>query len=154
MGRIYSAPIDALSVSAVCELWYVKSPADATTRIHEVVITQDDIEVSEQLPIRIFRTATDQAAKGAAITPSPLSAGDAAYGGTVRSNILAAETLATETTMLLCMAQNLLNGWQYLPTPETRIDISPGTGLCVKLDAAPAGATKFSGYVIIEEIGG
>jgi hypothetical protein len=154
MSRMYTAVIDATAVAAVCEIFYIKSPADAVTRIHEIFISQDTSETSEQLPLNIFRTATDQAAKGTANTPNPLSAGDAAYGGTVRTNILTAETFATETTMLMRQSMNALNGWHILPTPECRIDISPGTGVCVKLDAAPASSLPISGYVTFEEIGG
>lgn len=154
MGRMYAVPIDALSVSAICELLFIAAPADAVVRVHEIKLTQDASESSEQLPIRIFRTATDQSAKGSAITPNPLSLGDAAFGGTVRSNILTAATFATETTMLISEAFNILNGFHYLPTPESRIDISPSGRLVVKLDAAPGGALDFSGYAIIEEIGG
>ena len=154
MGRMYSAVIDAVSVAAVCELFYLKAPSDAILKIHEIKITQDTSETSEQLPLRVFRTATDQAAKGAANTPAPLEEGDAAFGGTVRTNILTAETFATETTKLLSESQNILNGFHILPTPECRINISPGTGICIKLDAAPSAALSISGYVIFEEIGG
>lgn len=154
MGRRYTAALDALSVSAVCELFNVIAPADAVVAIHEVSITQDAGETSEQLPVRIFRTATDQSAKGDANTPAPLEVGDAAFGGTVRTNVLTGATFATETTMLFCQSQNVLNGWHWLWTPETRPILSPSGKLCVKLDAAPAAALTFSGYVILEEIGG
>jgi len=154
MGRMYVAVLDALSVSAVCELFNVIAPADSVVVIHEIQISQDTIEVSEQMPLLIFRTATDQSAKGDACTPAPLSVGTPAFGGTVRTNVLAAATLATETTLLWRESQNILNGWHYLPTPETRIVLSPSGTLCVKLDVAPAGATVFSGTVVLEEIGG
>jgi hypothetical protein len=155
MGRMYvTAPLDALSVAAVCELFFIAAPADASVILHEVVVTQDTSETSEQLPINIFRTATDQSAKGTANTPPPLQAGDAAFGGTVRTNILTAETFATETTMLFRQSQNVLGGWRWLWTPETRPVLSPSGRLCVKLDAAPAAALPISGYVIFEEVGG
>lgn len=154
MGRMYSAVMDAQAVAAVCELFYIEAPADAVVRIHEIVITQDASETSEQLPLNVFRTATDQGVKGTSNTPAPLSAGDAAFGGTCRTNILTAETFATETTMLMRQSQNILNGWHLLPTPECRIDISPGAGLCIKLDSAPSASVNISGYVVFEEIGG
>jgi hypothetical protein len=72
----------------------------------------------------------------------------------VRTNILTAETFGTETTMLMRQSTNILNGWHILPTPECRIDISPGAGICIKLDAAPSAALPISGYVTFEEIGG
>lgn len=154
MGRLYSAVMDAQAVAAVCELFYLAAPADAIVKIHEIVITQDGSETSEQLPLNVFRTATDQAAKGSANTPAPLSVGDPAFGGTVRTNILTAETFATESTMLMRQSQNILNGWHILPTPETQIVLSPSGSLCIKLDAAPGASINVSGYVIFEEIGG
>ncbi len=138
MGRMYTASLDALSVAAVCELFFLAAPSDAVVEIHEIVITQDTSETSEQLPLNVFRTATNQSAKGASNAPAPLEVGDPAFGGTVRTNILTAETFAAETTMLMRQAQNVLNGWHILPTPETRIRLSPGGYLCIKLDAAPA----------------
>jgi len=158
MGRKYICPIDALSVAVACELFYVAAPTDAVVVIHEISISQDGSETSEQLPLRIFRTATDQSAKGTGITPAPLEVGDAAFGGTVRSYIVTGDTFATETTMLWCNSQNILSGFHYLPTPEARIVLSPTAGtagrLVVKLDAAPGAALTVSGYMIIEEIGG
>ena len=158
MGRIYSAVIDGISVAAVCEVFFIAAPTDSVVVIHEIVITQDTSETSEQLPLNIFRTATNQSAKGTANTPSPHQVGDPAFGGVVRTNILTAETLATETTPIQRQSQNQLNGWHILPTPETRIVLSPTAGvaayLCVKLDAAPSAAIPISGYVVFEEIGG
>lgn len=151
---MYSAVIDAISIAAVCEIFAIAAPSDAAVVIHEIVITQDTSETSEQLPINIFRTATNQTAKGTANTPAPLAAGDAAFGGTVRTNILTAATFATETTMIMRQSQNILNGWHILPTPECRIVVSPGTYLIIKLDAAPSASLPISAYVIFEEIGG
>jgi len=151
---MYSVVMDAQAVAEVCELFYIQAPADAVVRIHEIVITQDDSVTSEQLPLNVFRTATDQSAKGTANTPAPLQEGDAAFGGVARTNILAAESLAAETTMLLRQSQNILNGWHILPTPETQIAVSPGEAIVVKLDAAPGTSINISGYVLFEEIGG
>jgi hypothetical protein len=154
MSRKYSAVIDAVSVAAVAEIFAVIAPSDACVAIHEVVVTQDILEISEQLPMIIFRTVTDQSAKGTSVTPAPLESGEPAFGGVVRLNILAAETLATETTPLFRQAQNILGGWHWLWTPETRPILSPSGKLCVKLDAVPSTALTVSGYIVFEEIGG
>jgi hypothetical protein len=158
MGRVYTAVIDATAVAAVCEIFFIAAPTDSIVVIHEVMITQDTSETSEQMPVNIFRTATNQSAKGTSNTPTPHNVGDAAFGGVVRTNILTAETLATETTMLFRMAQNQLNGWHWLWTPETRPVLSPTAGvaayLCVKLDVAPSASIPISGYMTFEEIGG
>jgi len=158
MGRIYTAVIDATAVAAVCEIFFIAAPTDSVVVIHEVKITQDASETSEQMPLNIFRTATNQSAKGTANTPAPHEVGYPAFGGVVRTNILAAETLATETTMLRRESQNQLNGWHILWTPETRIVLSPTAGvaayLCIKLDVAPSASINISGFVTFEEIGG
>ena len=154
MGRVYTAAMDAQAVSAVCELFFIAAPSDSVVVIHEVVITQDDSETSEQLPLNIFRTATDQSAKGTSNTPAPHNVGDSAFGGTVRTNILTAEGFATETTMLFRQSQNALNGWHILWTPETRPVLSPAGKLVVKLDAAAGASINVSGYITFEELGG
>lgn len=154
MGRVYSAVLNSVAIAAAAEVFYVKAPTDAVVVIHEIKVTQDSDETSQQLPFRMYRTATDQSAKGTAITPNPSEEGDAAFGGTVRSNILTAAIFATPGAALLSDSQNMLNGLHYLPVPEDRIVISPGDGFVVKLNAAPSASLDFSGYLILEEIGG
>lgn len=154
MGRMYTAVMDSVAIAAAAELFFIEAPTDAVLVIHEIKITQDESETSEQLPLDIYRTATDQGAKGTAITPSPLAVGDSAFGGTIRSAILTAAVFATPGVKLLSESQNALNGFHILPTPECRITISPGGYVVVKLNAAPASSLKFSGYVTFEEIGG
>ena len=153
-GLRYQAVIDGVSISAICDIFYVKPPSDAAVVIHEVFIAQETSETSEQLPVQIFRTATDNSAVGTANTPAPLHVGFPACGSTVRTNITGA-SLATVTTNLGAMSSNVLSGWHYLPTPENRIVLTPaGNGFVVKLKTGPAAALTVSGYIIFEEIGG
>ena len=155
MGRIYYAQIDGQSISAITDLFWVGSPTDAVTVLHEIAITQDDSETSLQVPLRVFRTATDNSANGTGVTPAPSHSGDAAYGGTVR-RIITGASLASETTPLFPLSQNSLNGWFWLPTPEARIYLSPTAGtagrITIKIDAAVT--LTISGYIVIEELGG
>ncbi len=157
MSRMYVASIDAISVSAVCDLFFVAAPTDAIVKIHEIFIGQDASETSEQLPIRLFRSTTDNSANGTANTPAPLEVGDPAFGGTVRTNITGG-SLGAETTPLFSIPANVLNGFHFLPPPEGRITLSPVAGTAgrfvVKLDAAPSAALTISGYIVFEEIGG
>jgi hypothetical protein len=153
MGRVYAIVLDALSVNAVTDLVYVKPHATKGFWVHEVLVTQDTSETSEQLPLNIFRTSTDNAAQGSAGAANPLDPGDAAFGGTVRTGITGAN-LAAETSMLRRESQNVLGGWHYLPSPEVRPFFSGGgNGLVVKLDAAPSAALPISVTVVIEEVG-
>lgn len=153
-GLRYIASIDGISISAICDIFYLKPPSDAAIVIHEIRLTQETSETSEQLPIKVFRTATDNSANGTANTPAPLHVGFPACGSTVRTNLTGA-SLATETTQLGTQGENVLSGWQWLPVPEDRIVVSPGgNGFVIKLKTAPGAALTISGYMIFEEIGG
>ena len=154
MGRMYSAVLNGIAIAAASEIFFVEAPADSAIVLHEFKLTQDAFTTSEQLALKCFRTATDQGAKGTAITATPLNVGDAAAGQTVQSAILTAATFATPGVMLFRDAQNVLNGFHWLPTPEARIIISPGGYVVFKLETAPSESMTFSGYVIFEEIGG
>jgi len=155
MGRIYYAEIDAQAISAITDIFWVGSPTDAVTVLHEISITQDVSETSLQVPLRVFRTATDNSASGTGVTPNPAESGTPAYGGVVRS-IIAGGSLSAETTKLVHLSQNALNGWFWLPTPELQIVLSPTAGtagrLAIKIDAAVT--LTMTGYIVLEEIGG
>jgi hypothetical protein len=155
MGRMYTAVIDGVSIAAISEIFALKAPATACVLVHEVVLTQDTLETSEQLPVTIKRTDgnPDQSVKGTAITPRPVQVGDSAAGTVVGSAILVAATFGNYTATLHRQAQNILGGWHWLFTPESRIVISPSGHLVVKLETAPTAAITVSGYVTFEEIG-
>ena len=155
MGRIYYVTIDGVSITAITDLLWIGSPTDAVTVLHEISITQDDSETSLQVPLRVFRTTTDNSANGTGVTPAPAHSGDAAYGGTVR-RVITGGSLSSETTPLFSLSQNALNGWFWLPTPEARIYLSPTAGtagrLAIKIDATVT--LTVSGYIVIEALGG
>ena len=157
LGRLYYASLDAIAVSVVTDLFWVGSPTDAITVIEEILITQETLETSEQLPLRVFRTTTDNSAAGTGGVVNPAEVGSPAYGGVVRHNI-SGGSLSAETTPLFSIAQNILNGWHWLPTPEHRIVLTPAAGtagrLAVKLDTAPGSGLTVSGYMVLREIGG
>ena len=149
---LYAAVFDGVSVSAIADLFYLKPPSTRAVIIHEIRISQETSETSEQLPLKMFRTATDNAANGTANTPAPLRA-DGTVASTVRTAITGA-SLAAETTLLRVESENVLGGWHYLPTPEDRIHIPPGgNGFVVKLKTAPAAALTLDGVMVFEEVG-
>jgi hypothetical protein len=157
-GRVYYAHIDGVAVSAVADLFWFSCPTDAVVFLEEICITQDASETSEQLPLRLFRTTTDNAANGTGVTPAPLNVGDAAYGGTVRSNITGG-SLSAETTPILSESQNILNGWHLKGSYEDPILVmTPAAATAgraaIKLDAAPGASINVSGYIKLREIGG
>jgi hypothetical protein len=152
-GQIYYAVFDSVSVSAACDLFYLKPPSSRAVVIHEVVVTQDTSETSEQLPLQMFRTATDNSAQGSANTPAKGAPGFASAASTVRTNITGGN-LATVTELLSTESQNVLGGWSFLPTPECRPVVAPaGNGFVVRLKTAPTASIPISGRLVFEEIG-
>jgi hypothetical protein len=152
MGAMYSAVFDGVSTSTAAELFYLKPSANRSVVIHEIRITQEVSETSEQLPLKLYRTATDSSAQGSANTPAPLNPSSQAAGCTVRTH--AAAGSSAETTLLRIEAENVLGGWHYLPTPECRpIVAAGGNGFVVKLKTAPGAALTLSGVLVFEEVG-
>lgn len=150
MGRIYTAVFRGVAVTVVQDLFELNAPSDAAVILHEVKITQDSIVASEQFEFSLQR-ATAGGSGGSTPTARPLQVGDPAFGGTVEANNT---TRATTLTDLYAEAQNLLNGWHYLPTPETRFALSPSGRIIVGLEKAPAASTTMNGTITFEEIGG
>ncbi len=149
MGRMYTVTMDAAAVTAAKDLMRISAPSDAVVILHEVKVTQDESESSEQLPIQIHRASTD--GTGTAATARPLQEGDAAFGGAAVVNLTAD---ATAGDIVWRESQNVLNGWHWLPTPEGRPVISPSGRMVIRLDAAPGASTKFTAVALVEEIGG
>lgn len=158
VGRTYYAHIEGVAISAAADLFWFSCPTDAVVFLEEVCITQDASETSEQLPLRVFRTTTDNSANGTGVTPNPISVGDPAYGGVVRSNITGG-LLSAKTTSLLSESQNILNGWHLKGSYEDPLVVltpaAATAGRCaIKLDAAPGASINVSGYIKLREIGG
>ncbi len=149
MGRIYSALLDEVAVTGAQSFFRISAPSDAIVVLHEVRISNDDVETSQQLPLQIARVSTD--GTGTSYVAVPLEVGTVAFGGTVVTDLSAEPTV---TDILWRDSQNILNGWHYLPTPELRIILSPSGRIAIRIDANPTGSTKFSGFALFEEIGG
>ncbi len=148
MGRKYSIVMESQSISAAQDLIRVTADTDKSIKLLQARATQSNIDTQEQLAFQIHRASTDGA--GDATTPQPLSAGDAAFGGTAITD-LSSDT--TVTDVLFHESESLLNGFRYLPTPEEQIEAPGGGRLVLRLDSAPDAATTISAVMIIEEIG-
>lgn len=153
MGRMYSAVFEEVTVSAAQDLFEIVGPADAITIVHGLVISQSSDagdSASEQLNILVHRGSTSGSA-GSTPTPSPLSVGDPAYGGTVEVNNT---TQSTEGVQIHSECFNIMAGLSLWLTPECRWVISPSGRLIVELQTAPADALTMSGTIYFEEVGG
>ena len=153
MGRIYTASFGGVAVSAIQDLIELNAPSDAIVKIHSIIIGQSsdagDSE-AEMLRVQISR-ATGSGSGGTTPTARPHEVGDAAFGGTVEANNT---TQGTGTTVLVEDTFNIQAGWQWRPTPEEMIVLSPSGRVVVELPAAPTDAVTMSGSITFEEIGG
>jgi len=148
MGRLYSIIMDAATIAAAKDLISVTVAADTALILHELNVTQESSETSDTGVVQIHR-ASGTLGVGSAATPRPLDAGDAAMGGTVLTNLTTDET---EGNILLRRAWNVLSGFHWLPTPESRI-VVPGQGIIVvRSDIAISSATA-TAELVVEELG-
>lgn len=153
-GRMYSASFSAVSVSAAQDFFELQAPATCVVVLHSVDITQDVAETSEQLPVSIIRVPATitSGSGGSSVTPVQIHA-TAAAGTTVEANNTSVATTSGTLLTIDRRGDNMLNGWHWLWTPESRPVIAPSGMIVVRLGTAPAGATTMSGTVIFEEIG-
>lgn len=148
MGRLYSIIMDAATIAAAKDLISVTVAADKTLILHELNVTQEASETSDTGVVQIHR-ASGTLGVGAAATPRALDAGNAAMGGTVLTNLTTDET---EGNILLRRAWNVLSGFHWMPTPESRV-VVPGQGIIVvRSDVAITSATV-TAELIVEEVG-
>lgn len=150
MGRMYAVVFEEVAVTAVQDLFEIVAAADSVVVVHSVQIAQSSDTDSEQLAILVHRGSTSGSG-GSSPTPSPLEIGDAAFGGTAEVNNT---SQSTEGVFIYADAFNVLNGWLWMPTPETRPVLSPSGRLIVELQTAPADELTMSGAMLVEEIGG
>lgn len=148
MGRFYVVTMDAVSINAAKDLIRITAPSDSILLIHEVTVQQDESETSEQAAVQLHRASTD--GTGTSYTAEPLDASDTAFAGTAIVN-LTADT--TPSALLRRESFNWLNGYQYLPTPETRIVIPPSGRFVVRLENNPSATLTVTANVVFEEIG-
>lgn len=149
MGRKYAVTLSA-SISGAGDLIEVASPSDAITILHGFEFTQSTDVDSEQLRGTLSRASTSGSG-GSTATPRPLEVGDAAYGGVVETqNGTPAGTLTTIHTF----GFNVLNGYQWLPTPELRPMLSPSGIAVLRLETVPADALTVEITLWLEEVGG
>lgn len=155
MQRMYSAVFEAISVSAVQDFFELTAPSTAVVCVHEVHITQDAGETSEQLPIHLIRVpaTVTSGSGGASVTPRKMMTGSPAAASTVERNNTTVATTSGTLEVLRRQGDNVLNGWHWVFTPETRLWLAPSGVLVVRLATAPGAALTMSGEIVFEEVG-
>lgn len=149
MGRMYSIISAAAAVTGAQDLLSVTAAANKALILHELNVTQESSETSDTGVIRVYRASAAGTTAASAPTPRPLDNGDAAMSGTIGHNL---SSNSTETAALLRRSWNVLSGFHWLPTPESRL-VVPGSGIIVvRSDIAITSATV-TAELVVEEIG-
>lgn len=150
MGRLYSAPLDAISVTTDSDqdIWEMVCGSTYRAVLHEFALTSNST-TDERVRLRLVRRSTTGTG-GSAITEVPLD------GGNTRSNGTSVTALVTTPGTV----GDIIAGWQwsqqdellFLPTPECRIIVSESARLALHLNTAVASTRTWSGRVIFEEL--
>lgn len=157
MGRMYSVPFSAVSVSAAQDLFEVLAASGKPFWLHEIVIAQSSDygdAAAEGLSVLVKKAtgAYTSGSGGSTVTPVKHLTNDAAAGPTAEvNNTTQAAAGSGALTTIRAEAFNAQAGWQYLPTPETRIMFLPGEAVVVSI-TAPADAVTMSGTLVFEEL--
>jgi len=150
-GRAYTATLDAAGTTAAFDLIEILAPSDGVVVIDKVSVSQETATASAAGAVQIhFSTSTGST--GAAITATPVDAGDAAFGGTVTG--LTTGAASTEAAIIYREGWNVLAPWIWHPTPEERAVVTPSEGVTVRLDTYPGSTMAVSAVVSFREIGG
>ena len=147
-GRIYTALMPAVSVSASKDLMRLSADSDHVLIIHQVDVTQAASETDEQLEIILQRASTD--GTGSTTTIVPHQEGDPTFGGTCVHN-LSSDT--TAGAILHREGFNIKAGFFWLPPPELRIVVPPSGRFVVRLPNSPGAALTINTRVVFEVIG-
>jgi len=153
---MYTAVFNNVAVTAIQDLFELVAPADSVVLLHDIHLSQNtDVGDAAEEVLRIELTSghTTSGSGGAAVTPVPVSLGDAAFGGTCEANNTTQASAGTIVTKYV-WNWNIRVGFDKIFTPETRPVISPSARMCLELPAAPADSVTMSGSITFEEIGG
>ncbi|MEE8598000.1 MAG: hypothetical protein V3S69_00510 [Dehalococcoidales bacterium] len=147
--RVYSAVFDAVSVSAIQDLFNLLAGTNNSVVLISVSLFQETQTSSELLQIKYQRIA-GAGTGGSAPTPRPRDPGLAAADASCRANDT---TQGTPGNVDHIDGWNVVNPYLYLPVPEERITV-PGAGrIAVELETAPIAAMTMSGTIVWGELG-
>lgn len=151
---VYSIPMNNVAVAAAQDLWHLKAGATRPIILHSITLNQKSLTAVEGKEIKLIRhtVTVTQGSGGSTPTPAPAGGGAAASGITAHMNDTTQASVGT-LTQLYADVWNFLNGFLYMPAPEDRFVIDPGTGIIVALGTAPSASMSVSGAIVFEEIG-
>lgn len=157
---MYSARFTATAATAAVDFFELTPADDKPLTIHAIYIgqtTELGDAAEEQLQVDIVRGGTAMTSGSGGTTAAnaiALSGGlSQASGFTFEAMNTTAATFTSGVTVHTDVF-NVRAGWQYIPTPETRIGVSQANGgIVVRLAAAPADSITWAGTIVVEELG-
>lgn len=157
MGRFYTASFQGAAVTAAVDVFEVLAASGKPFILHEVIWgqTSDSADAqAEQIRVDI-KKATGSYTSGSGGSTATLVkhlTNDASAGPTPETNnTTQASTGSGAVTTIRSDVINVQAGYQYLPTPETRILFLP-TEACIVSITAPADSLTTSASITIEEL--
>lgn len=157
MGRFYSVPFSATSVSAAVDVFELLAASGKPFILHRVVVAQSSDygdAAAEGLSVLIKRATGSytSGSGGSTVTPAKHLTNDAAAGPTAEvCNTTQAAAGSGALTTVLAEAFNVQAGWEYFPPPEQRLLFLPTEAVVVSI-TAPADAITLSGTLVFEEL--
>jgi hypothetical protein len=150
---IYSAPMDALAVTAATDIFHLTATADSPILIHELDLNQTtDLGDSQEEVLRIgVYIGVSGGTGGTAATEVKYNTQDiAAVTGVVLMNNSSA---STGGTLLHIIGWNIRVPLEKIWTPETRIRCDAGEDpIAFRLLSAPTDSITISGTLVWEEL--
>lgn len=157
MGRFYSVPFSAVGVTAAQDVFEVLAASGKPFVLHEIVLGQtsdagDSQAELEQVLIKRATGSYTSGSGGSTVTPVKHYTNDAAAGPTAEINNTTQAAAGSGTlTTIRTDCFNVQAGYQYLPTPESRILFLPAEA-CIVSITAPVDSLTMSGTLVFEEL--
>lgn len=162
MGRIYSINFTGGATGTAAggyDLLECLAAAGKPFCVHEIVATQSSDAgdaASEQILITLKRATGSytSGSGGSTATIGKANTSDTTGAMSAESMNTTRAVAGTGTlTVLRSEAVNIMQGYQYLPTPETRLFFAPAEALIVGLETAVADSLTMVVTAVVEELG-
>ncbi len=128
------------TVSTAITILQLKAGANTPLEILRASVAQTGLSASAMQAVNLLRkTAAATVTAFTALKNNPNDPAAGAVGGTAATGYTATVE-GTDGDILVAGAFNVLNGWEWLPTPEERITVDAAGILALKFPAAPTSA--------------
>lgn len=154
MRGVYECNGTMGATTAAATAIYLINAADMVLEILSASLTNTSNETNEQLEACLQRITTIGTPTATAFTPAPREKGDVASSVACKFDVTASEPSYTAATEVGRKGFPSLGGWQWLPTPEERLVVSPSESIGLRLLTASPTSLVLHVNIVFREIGG